>query len=84
MASTYLASLKPIVTKGIIMKAKKESVELTEVKRQAFMEQEHVCPLCSDTLEVKVKDYLGNYQIAEEASCSSCDLVIRNKNHRFH
>ena len=66
------------------MKAKKEFSELNEYQRKAFMEQEHVCPLCNDVLEVKVKDYLGNYQIAEQASCTSCDLVIRTKNHHFH
>lgn len=57
---------------------------IEQIKHNNFVEQEHACPLCNSELDVKVKDYLGNYQIAEEAKCSTCDLVIRNKNHYFH
>lgn len=70
------------------MNDKKELVSLEEqsqqLKHSHFVEQEHACPLCNSELQVKVKDYLGNYQIAEEASCATCDLVIRKKNHHFH
>lgn len=52
--------------------------------QKGFIERETICPLCSGKLAIKVKSYLGNFAIAEEAYCASCDVVTRTKDHKIH
>ena len=49
-----------------------------------FIERENHCPLCNNQLKIKVKTYLENFNVAEEAYCHQCDLVTRTKNHRIN
>ncbi len=60
-----------------------DSSELTGAQ-EGFIEREHVCPLCNSELKIKVKTYLENFTIAEEAYCQGCDVITRTKDHKMH
>lgn len=53
-------------------------------KHQSFIEKEQICPLCKSQLDIRVKTYLENFTIAEEAFCPECGVVTRNKDHKMH
>ena len=52
--------------------------------QRLFIERENLCPLCGNQLDIRIKDYLGDYTIAEEAYCGHCELVTRSKDHKFN
>ena len=57
-----------------------EDVTLTQ---RLFVERENLCPLCGHQLVIRIKNYLENFTIAEEAFCDHCELVTRTKDHRI-
>jgi len=53
-------------------------------RHQAFVQIQNTCPLCNSQLTIRVETYLENYTLREEASCSTCRLVARVKDHKMH
>jgi hypothetical protein len=53
-------------------------------KRQLFVESQNHCALCNSPLDIKVESYLDENFIKEEASCPTCKISTRVKNHRAH
>lgn len=67
------------------MKRTKEVSRREEKKRhRAFQEVQNTCPLCNDTLSIRVESYLENNMLREEASCPTCQILTRVKNHKMH
>lgn len=67
------------------MKRAKEVTRRADRKRhQSFVEIQNSCPLCSDTLMIRVESYLENDMLREEASCPTCQILTRVKNHKMH
>lgn len=67
------------------MKRAKDISRREEKKRHAaFVEIQNTCPLCSDTLTIRVESYLENDMLREEASCPTCQILARVKNHKMH
>lgn len=67
------------------MKRTKEASERKQKKRhQAFIEVQNTCPLCNDQLTIRVESYLENDMLREEATCPTCQLLTRVKNHKMH
>ncbi len=52
--------------------------------QRLFVERESICPLCGNELNIRIKNYLGNFTIAEEAFCDHCEMVTRSKDHRIN
>ena len=61
-----------------------ESEEILSQAQQMFYERENQCPLCCEELLIRVRSYLENFTIAEEALCPKCDLVVRTKDHKMN
>jgi hypothetical protein len=51
---------------------------------EAFVDHQNHCPLCGTQLTIKVETYADDFQLREEAHCSSCDLLARIKDHNLH
>lgn len=67
------------------MKRNKEVTAREQKKRhQSFKEVQNTCPLCNDTLSIRVESYLENNMLREEASCPTCQILTRVKNHKMH
>jgi transcription elongation factor Elf1 len=67
------------------MKREKESTKRdTKRRHQAFKEVQNTCPLCNDQLTIRVESYLENDMLREEASCPTCQILTRVKNHKMH
>jgi len=66
---------------------KNEKLEIhTELsqKHQAFVELQNHCPLCGNQLKIVVETYLADFTLREEATCETCDVLARVKDHRMH
>ena len=75
------------ITKGgsVVNKNKLDQTkENTTLTQRLFVERENLCPLCSHQLSIRVKNYLENFTIAEEAFCEHCELVTRTKDHKIN
>lgn len=69
----------------LCMKRTKESTSRKQKKRhQSFIEIQNACPLCNDQLTIRVESYLDNDWLREEATCPTCQLLTRVKNHKMH
>lgn len=67
------------------MKRAKEINRREQKKRHnSFKEVQNTCPLCNDTLSIRVESYLENNMLREEASCPTCQILTRVKNHKMH
>jgi hypothetical protein len=70
---------------GDFMKRIKEHQVREEKKRhQSFVEVQNTCPLCNDQLTIRVESYLENDMLREEASCPTCQILTRVRNHKMH
>lgn len=69
---------------GNIMKRHKALPDRKEHRRRAFIEVQNTCPLCNSQLTIRVESYLEDYTLREEASCPSCQLMARVKDHKMH
>jgi hypothetical protein len=67
-----------------LKRAKEVSKMRDEKRHQSFREVQNTCPLCNDTLTIRVESYLENDMLREEASCPTCQLLTRVKNHKMH
>lgn len=63
---------------------KHEAHKVNEGRRQTFIEVQNTCPLCNSQLTIKVESYLENYTLREEATCPSCQILARVKDHKMH
>ncbi|MCB9024907.1 MAG: hypothetical protein H6625_01195 [Bdellovibrionaceae bacterium] len=61
-----------------------QNIESTSLTQRVFVERENLCPLCNHQLAIRVKAYLENFTIAEEAYCENCELVTRTKDHKIN
>ncbi len=52
--------------------------------QRCFVESENICPLCNNQVKIKVRSYLENFNIAEEAHCEACQMTVRTKNHKIN
>jgi hypothetical protein len=67
------------------MKRFKETTDQEDKKRhETFVEVQNICPLCNATLTIRVESYLENDMLREEASCPTCQILTRVKNHKMH
>lgn len=67
------------------MKELKHDIErLEEPRHRAFVEIQNTCPLCNSQLTIRVETYLENYTLREEATCPSCRILARVKDHKMH
>ena len=70
------------------MNRPKDSIEtqnsLLTTDQLLFIERENLCPLCNGEVKIRIRSYLENFTIAEEAECEKCNLVIRTKDHRMN
>ena len=67
------------------MKREKEfEKESTDHRHQSFIEVQNTCPLCNTQLTIRVESYLENYMLREEATCPSCQILARVKDHKMH
>jgi len=66
----------------------KENKTLTKIKaqdrHQAFVQIQNTCPLCNSQLTIRVESYLENFTLREEASCPTCRVLARVKDHKMH
>lgn len=65
-------------------RAKNLEENLKTGRRQAFVEVQNTCPLCNSQLTIKVESYLENYTLREEATCPTCQILARVKDHKMH
>ncbi len=49
-----------------------------------FIELQNNCPLCGGQLEFKVQAQRESFSVREEASCPTCDVLARIKDHKMH
>ncbi len=67
------------------MKRQKElGIREQKKRHSAFKEIQNTCPLCNDELTIRVETYLENDMLREEASCPTCQILTRVKNHKMH
>ena len=74
-----------IATEVVVEKQNINSEDNTNtINQKLFVERENHCPLCGNQLNIRIKNYLGNFTIAEEAYCDHCELVTRSKDHKIN
>lgn len=64
--------------------SKPYSDELETRRHEAFVQIQNTCPLCNSQLTIRVETYLEDYTLREEASCPSCRILARVKDHKMH
>jgi hypothetical protein len=57
---------------------------IENARHQAFVQVQNTCPLCNSQLTIRVETYLENYTLREEASCPTCRILARVKDHKMH
>ena len=61
-----------------------EKDEELSLNQRMFFERENHCPLCNSQLNIRIRSYLENFTVAEEAACAHCELVVRTKDHKMN
>ncbi len=52
--------------------------------QEAFIEMQNNCPLCGGPLEIQIKPSEQAHSLREEATCPSCEVLARIKDHKMH